>query len=159
MVFAENEGLPDEFSDALMVAVVFVATGVVVTVTDADVAFVGTVIETGTDASALLLNRYTTVPAGAGPFRLTLPVAVLPPTIDPVRLMPEIDGARTVATTDAEALLRVAVRTTGVFALTGMVVTVKVAVVFPAGTVTVAGIDAFVPVLEMSTTYPPARAA
>jgi len=58
-----------------------VATGLVVTVKVAVVAFAGTVTLAGTCAAAvLLLDRVTTAPpAGAGPFSVTVPVEEVPP--------------------------------------------------------------------------------
>ena len=59
----------------------FVATGLVVTVKVAEVAFAGTVTLAGTCAAAvLLLDRVTTAPPeGAGPFNVTVPVEDVPP--------------------------------------------------------------------------------
>src|SRR5215469_10625089 len=61
-----------------------VATGLVVTVKVAEVAFATTVTLDGTCAAAeLLLDSTTTAPpAGAGPFNLTVPVDVFPPNTD-----------------------------------------------------------------------------
>ena len=58
-----------------------VATGLVVTVKVAVVAFAGTVTLAGTCAAAvLLLDRVTTAPPeGAGPFNVTVPVEDVPP--------------------------------------------------------------------------------
>jgi len=60
---------------------VFVATGLVVTVNVAVVAFGATVTLAGTLAApVLLLDRLTTAPlAGAGPVKVTVPVEVVPP--------------------------------------------------------------------------------
>ena len=59
----------------------FVATGLVVTVNVAVVAFGATVTLAGTLAApVLLLDRLTTAPlAGAGPVKVTVPVEVVPP--------------------------------------------------------------------------------
>jgi hypothetical protein len=64
-----------------MVGEVFVATGLVVTVNVAVVAFGATVTLAGTLAApVLLLDRLTTAPlAGAGPVKVTVPVEVVPP--------------------------------------------------------------------------------
>src|SRR5271167_4748015 len=67
-----------------MVDEVLAATGLVVTVKVAVVAFAATVTLGGTCAAAvLLLDRVTTAPPpGAGPFNVTVPVDVLPPNTD-----------------------------------------------------------------------------
>jgi hypothetical protein len=59
-------------------------TVVVLTVKFAEVALAGTVTELGTVAAGLALDSVTTAPlAGAGPVRLTVPVADWPPvTLD-----------------------------------------------------------------------------
>jgi hypothetical protein len=64
-----------------MVTVVFAETGLVVAVKVAVVAFAATVTLDGTCAAeVLLLERLTTAPlAGAGPFRVTVPVEEVPP--------------------------------------------------------------------------------
>jgi hypothetical protein len=66
---------------AEIVAVVAVATGLVVTVNVAVVEFAGTATLLGTCAAeVLLLERLTTAPpTGAGPFRVTVPVEEFPP--------------------------------------------------------------------------------
>jgi hypothetical protein len=59
------------------------ATGLVVTVNIAVVAFATTVTLAGTWAAALLLDSVTTAPpAGAGPLSVTIPVDGLPPSTD-----------------------------------------------------------------------------
>jgi len=65
----------------VIVTELFVATGLVVTVNIAVVAFAATVTFAGTRAAAvLLLERVTTAPlAGAGPFKVTVPVEDVPP--------------------------------------------------------------------------------
>ena len=67
-----------------MVSDVFVATGLVVTLKVAVVAFAATVTLAGTWAAAvLLLDRVTTAPpAGAGPLNVIVPVEALPPMTD-----------------------------------------------------------------------------
>jgi hypothetical protein len=59
-------------------------TGLVVTVNVALVAFSATFTLAGTCAAPVLLLDKVTIapPAGAGPFRVTVPVAVLPPRTD-----------------------------------------------------------------------------
>jgi len=63
-------------------------TVVVLTVKFAEVALAGTVTELGTVAAGLALDSVTTAPlAGAGPVRLTVPVADWPPvTLEGVTL-------------------------------------------------------------------------
>ena len=76
-----------------------VATGLVVTVKVAVVAFAGTVTLAGTCAAAvLLLDRVTTAPpAGAGPFNVTVPVEDVPPiTEEGLRVMDPSVAAVTV---------------------------------------------------------------
>ena len=85
-----------------MVTVVDVATGLVVTVKVALAAAAGTVTlpMPGTEATAgLLLERETTAPpAGAGPFRVTVPVAGVPPvTLVRLRASEETTGGITVS--------------------------------------------------------------
>lgn len=61
----------------------FVATGLVVTVKVAVVAFAATVTLAGTWAANLLLDRVTTAPPdGAGPFKVTVPAEDVPPITD-----------------------------------------------------------------------------
>ena len=63
---------------------VLAATGCVLTVNVAVVAPAATVTEAGTPAAGLLVESVTTAPpAGAAPFRVTVPVAEPPPaTLD-----------------------------------------------------------------------------
>ena len=59
-----------------------VVTVVVLMVKLADEEFAGIVIELGTDAAGLALERLTSAPAdGVGPVRFTVPVALCPPVI------------------------------------------------------------------------------
>jgi hypothetical protein len=69
---------PEIVTEALL------ATGLVVMVNVAVVAFAATVTLAGTCAAAvLLLDRVTTAPpAGAGPFSVTVPVDEMPPTTE-----------------------------------------------------------------------------
>ena len=136
-------------------------TVVVVIVKLTEVAPAATVTLAGTCAAAMLLLVSVTAapPAGAGPVSFTVPVEELPPTTElgltvrPLPL-PVSVGAKTV---------RVAVRlepyfavtVTDVFVATGEVVTVNVAVVAPAATVTVAGTCATAVLLLERTTNAP----
>ena len=67
-----------------MTTEVVVATGAVVTLNGAVVWLGAIVTLTGTLAAAVLLlpSRTTAPPAGAGPFRVTVPVDRLPPTTE-----------------------------------------------------------------------------
>jgi hypothetical protein len=87
-----------------MVTVVFVETGLVVTVNVAVVAFAATVTLAGTCAAeGLLLERATTAPPdGAGPFSITVPVEDVPP-ITAVGL--NVTVFTTAAATVSEAVL------------------------------------------------------
>lgn len=64
----------------VIVTVATEVTGLAVIVNVAPVAPAGTVTPAGTVAAALLLDRVTTAPpAGAGPFRIAVPVEEFPP--------------------------------------------------------------------------------
>jgi len=142
----------------VIVTEALLATGLVVTVNVAEVAFAGTVTLAGTWAAAtLLLARVTTAPpVGAALLSVTVPVEEVPPTTEV--------GLNVTVLTPLANTLRAADRfipyvpeimTTTVLA-TGLVVTVNVAVVAFAATVTLAGTRAaFVLVLERVTTAPP----
>jgi hypothetical protein len=112
-----------------------------VAVNVAVVAFAGMVTLAGTCAAeVLLLERVTTAPlAGAGPLIVTVPVDIFPPVTDVGFITTEL---RVAAETVSAAVL-VAPRTplivTFAFEPTGLVVTVNVAVVAFAATVTLAG--------------------
>ena len=126
------------------------------------VAPAGTVTVLGTLARLELLRSCTTTPpAGAGPLRVTVPVAVLPPTM----LVGLIVSDWSVTLEDDGLTVRVAVRETPpavavivtlVVLETARVETVKFALVAPAGTVTVLGtVATFVLLLLRLTTNPP----
>jgi len=140
---------------------VFDATTLVVTVNVAVVAFAGTVTLAGTcAATGLPLDNVTTAPpAGAGPFNVTVPAEVLPPTTD-VGLTPTelTTAAITVKPALCVVLYAAEILSETVLA-TGVVVTTNVAVVVLAATVTLAGTCAApVLVLDNTTTAPPAGA-
>jgi len=125
------------------------------------VAPAGTVTVLGTLARLeLLRNCTTTPPAGAGPLRVTVPVAVLPPQTEVGLIVSDWS-----VTLGAGLTVRVAVRETPpaeavivtlVALETARVETVKVALVVPAGTVTVLGTVATLGLLLLRfTTNPP----
>jgi hypothetical protein len=113
----------------------------------------------------LLLESVTTEPpAGAGPVNFTVPVDAVPPTtVLGLTVRPLPWPVRVGGVTVRLAVLPtpyVPVIVTVVLPATGVVVTVKVAVVAPAPTVTLAGTcAAVVLLLERETTAPPAGAA
>jgi hypothetical protein len=136
---------------------VFVVTEVVLTVNVAVVAPAATVTFAGSDATALLSDNVTTVPlAGAGPLKVTVPVDDDPPcTVEGLSESEVRDGRLTVKLADLVVPLRRAEMLTVVLADTGIVLTVKVAVVAPAATVTLAGtVAAAVLLLVRVTTAP-----
>lgn len=68
---------------AVIVMVDCVATADVLTVNEAPLLPLGTVIDAGTDDDLLLLDSLTTIPPeGAGPFRVTVPDALVPPVTE-----------------------------------------------------------------------------
>ncbi len=125
------------------------------------VAPAGMVILLGTLARLELLRNCTTAPpAGAGPLRVTVPVAVLPPQTEVGLIVSDWS-----VTLGAGLTVRVAVRETPpaeavivtlVALETACVETVKFALVAPAGTITVLGtVATFVLLLLRFTTNPP----
>jgi hypothetical protein len=133
-------------------------TVLVVTVKAALVAPAATVTLAGTVAKEVkLLERVTTVPpVGAGPESVTVPVeGAGPMTVVGFRVKALSVGAVTVNVA-VRAVPRVPVIVTEVFEATALVVTVKVAVVAFAATVTLAGtLAAGVLLLDSVTTAPP----
>ena len=131
----------------------------------ADVAPAGTVTETGTLAETLeLVSVTTTPPAGAAPLRVTVPVTPAPPTTDAGFTdtdLSETEAAAgfTVSAAVFETPPLFAVIVTAVTAVTVVVVTLNVAVVDPAATVTLAGTVAAALLDASVTTIPPTGAA
>ena len=142
---------------AEMVAFVELATADVEMVNVAIFEPPATVTEARGVALELLDERLTTIPpVGAAPLSVTVPVEVEPPVTE-VGLTLKLDGEGgvtvSVAVTDFPPA--VAVMVAGVEDETGVVAIVKVAVVAPPATVTLAG-GAALPLLEASiTTVPP----
>jgi hypothetical protein len=93
-------------------------------------------------------SRITSPPAGAACWRVIVPVEAFPPfTVLGLNTREAIPATWTVMLAVRVCEPRVAVMVTGVAALTGLVVTVNVAVVAPEATVTVEGTEA-APLLE-----------
>jgi hypothetical protein len=148
-------------SDAVIVALVTLAG---VPATAEKVAFVapaGTVTDEGTVMADDELESATVVPPVlAAPLSVTVPVA-LAPLARLVGLTVSIETCKGLTVSDAVlvTLPNAAVIVTGLAALTLFVVTVKVAVVIPEGTVTDAGtVAAAVLLLARLTVNPPAGA-
>jgi hypothetical protein len=149
-------------SVAVMLAVVVAETASVVTVKVAEVFPAVTVTFAGTVAAAVLpLASDTEIPpVGAAPLRVTVPVALFPPTtLVGFSVTLDTDGGFMVRVAFALPP-RVAVTVAVATAATGWVVTVNVAEVLPAGTVTLLGtVAADVLLLERVTAAPPIGAA
>jgi len=152
-----------------MVTVVLLVTALVLTVKLAVVAPAATVTLAGTRAAAVLLleSATTAPPEGAAPLNVTVPVddCVPPVTLVGFRVNEDsVTGGGVAGFTVSVAVLVVppnaALIVTAVAALTALVLTVKLAVVAPGATVTLAGTRAAaVLLLESATTAPPAGAA
>jgi hypothetical protein len=144
----------------VITAVVAEATGVVVILNVADDAPAATVTLAGTAATALPeVTGIVKPPVGAGPFSVSVPVEVNPPrTALGDRLIVESVGAETIMLTVFVVVPKVAVNVTVVFAATGLVLTVKLTVEAPAGTVTVAGTTAAPTFDDTETAVPPVGA-
>jgi hypothetical protein len=138
------------------------ATGAAVTVKVAVAAPAGTVTRAGRVAAAGFWIKSVTAspPAGAGPFRVTVPVAV-PPALTRlgVRVIEVTTGARTCRLTERVTDPNEASMSISVCEATGWVVTVNVAEVEPAGIVTRSGtLAAEGCALESATVAPPSGA-
>jgi hypothetical protein len=146
---------------AVIVTLVCEGTALVVIVNVVLVEPAATVTLAGTWAAAVLLLDTVTraPPAGAAPFSVTVPVELLlpPTTVVGVRVIVDNVAAFTVSVA-VRATPNVPVITTDVFAATGVVVTVKVAVLAPAATVTLAGTVAAALLSDSVTTAPPVGA-
>src|ERR687887_701956 len=143
-----------------MLTLVNALTALVVMLNVALVAPAATVTLAGTDAAGLLLESATCAPPeGAGPFSVTVPELGLPP-VTLAGLMPseEITGGSTVSEALCVAPPDVPEIVTAVAVATAFVVTLKVALVAPAATVTLAGTAAAGLLLVSVTCWPPAGA-
>src|ERR1051325_2197053 len=150
--------------DAEMVTVVEVVTVLVLTVKVALVLPAATVTLAGTLAAPLLLDSATCAPpAGAGPLSVTVPVEdpTPPTTLLGFKVSEETvgrGGGITVSEADRLTPPKDAEMVTVVEVVTVLVLTVKVALVLPAATVTLAGTLAAPLLLDSATCAPPAGA-
>src|SRR6266481_4516662 len=146
-----------------MVTGVDVVTALVLTVNVALLAPAATVTVAGTVAvDVLLLERETTAPpVGAGPLSVTVPVEGDPP-VTLVGFSVSEERVRAGGSTVSEAVLVApaydAEIVTGVEVVTALVLTVNVALLAPAATVTLAGTVAAAVLLEREMAAPPLRA-
>jgi len=142
---------------AVIVADAFESTPVVVTVTVAEVAPLATVTELGTAAELSELESATASPAlGAGPEMVTVPVDDVPAgTVVGFRERDTRVGAVTIRLAESVTEFKVPEICTVAFDATGIVVMAKVAVLFPAGTTTLAPtVATFVFELLSATVHP-----
>ena len=149
------------FAEADTVTWVTLLTGPVVAVNVADEAPARTVTLPGTVTEGPLLDRVTTVPPkGAGPFKMTVPVDEIPPNT--VAGLRETDCIPSVKAFTVSVVVfvvpPVAEIVTGVLTPTAVVLIPNVAVVDPAGTVTLAGTVAAALLLDNAMGQPPAGA-
>src|SRR3974390_3474374 len=144
-----------------MITEALLATGLVVTGNVAVVAFAARVTVACTCAAPVLLldNATAAPPAGAGPFKVTVPVAAAPPTSDAGFTLTELSTAAVTVKFALCVAPYVPEMVSEVFEPTGLVVTGNVAVVAFAATVTLAGTCvAPVLLLDRVTTAPPVGA-
>jgi hypothetical protein len=142
------------------VTVVTPPTMLVVTLKVALVAPAVTVTLAGVVADGLSSTRVTTAfPVGAGPLRVTVPVEGLPPATAAGLNVTDAGEGGLIVRVAVWLPLRVPVMVTLAAALTAMVVTVKVAVVAPAATVTLAGVVADALLSDKVTVEPPVGAS
>src|SRR5215831_18598551 len=150
--------------DAEMVTVVEVDTVLVLTVKVALVFPAATVMLAGTLAAPLLLDSVTCAPpAGAGPLSVTVPVDDCAPPVTLVGFSVSEEtvgrgGGITVSEADRLTPPKDAEMVTVVEVDTVLVLTVKVALVLPAATVTLAGTLAAPLLLDSATCAPPVGA-
>ena len=144
---------------AVIVTVVLVATALVVIGKVVLWEPAGTVTVVGTVTEGSLLERLIIAPfVGAGPYRVTLPVTLLPPDTGFGLNVTKSSNGSTRRLVVTEVLLRVAVIVTIVPAVTALVAIGKVALLDPDGTVTVAATVTHGLPLERLTIVPPAGA-
>jgi hypothetical protein len=149
------------FAEAPMLTEAFDATATVVTVNVAVVAPAATVTLAGTVALALLeVSATESPPVAAAELIVTVPVDVAPPSTDVgFNVTPVTSGPSTVSVAVTEVVPVVAVIVSVLFVPTAVVETVKVPVVAPAATVTVAGTVADGSLEDKATERPPVGAA
>ena len=140
-----------------IVALVDVVTAMVATVKVAELVPAATVTVDGTVALELFeLRVMTAPPVGAGPFKVTVAVEEVPPFTEVGASVSELrDAAAMLRVALAEVPARLAVSVAVVAVATAEVVTLKVAVVAPAATFTVAGTPALVELEVRATAIPP----
>src|SRR6266850_6812332 len=149
-----------------MVTAVEAATALVLTVNVALMTPAATATVEGTLAAVVLLLESVTCapPVGAGPLSVTVPVEEFPPvtlvgfSVSEERVGGGGGAGVTVSEADLVAPLKVAEMATVADAATALVLTVKVALVAPAATVTLEGTLAAVLLLESVTCAPPVGA-
>ena len=152
-------------SVAETVADVAVVTAVVVTLKLALVAPAGTVTLAGVEAAVELSARDTTTPPlGAAPVNVTVPVDELPPTTvvgfnESAESVAAGGGGFTASVAERDAPANVPVIVAVVDADTAVVDTAKLALLWPAGTVTLAGTTATALFDDRATEAPPLGAA